>query len=76
MSFKHYTISDLIEGLTKEMEENGNLPVFLSIDEEGNAFHPVGEHIIEKTAEREGQTVTPFCFDNEEGKERLIIFPG
>ena len=70
MAFKPYKISDLIKGLQHQLKESGDLPVYLSIDEEGNAFNPVGQ--TERKVGKEEQMISPFEVTNG----RLIIYPG
>ena len=69
MAFKQYKISDLIKELEKQQREFGDLPVMLSVDEEGNEFNPIGNYISEKDGKKE--ITIPFSIEND----KLVIWP-
>lgn len=67
--FKQYKISNMIEALQSVKEEHGDLLIEMSIDEEGNAFHPLGDYVTETKGKKE--VLSPF----EIGSEMLTIYP-
>jgi hypothetical protein len=67
--FKPYNIDALIKALEESKAEHGNCLVEMSIDSEGNAFHPIGNYESVKGGKKE--IMLPFGF--EDGK--LIIYP-
>ena len=68
--FKQYKISDLIKRLEEQKAENGDLLVEMSIDEEGNAYHPLGDYVTEKEG---GKTEVMIPFEIGDGK--IIFYP-
>ena len=67
--FKPYKIDTLITALRIARKRHGNCFVEMSIDSEGNGFHPIGNY--ESTAKGKKDIILPFSFEN--GK--LIIYP-
>ena len=67
--FKQYRISDMIKILRKKQEEHGDLLVEMSVDEEGNCYHPIGDYIKEKDGKKE--ILIPFGID----EDKITIYP-
>jgi len=67
--FKQYKISDLIKRLQEQKDKHGDLKVEMSIDEEGNAYHPLGDYVSKKDGKEE--ILIPF----EIGDGKIVFYP-
>lgn len=68
-TFKQYKIDALIKALKDARKKHGNCLVEMSIDSEGNEFHPIGNY--ESVNDGKKEIMLPFGFENG----RLIIYP-
>lgn len=68
-TFKQYKIDTLITALKIARKKHGNCSVEMSIDSEGNEFHPIGNY--ESITDGKKEVILPFSFKND----KLVIYP-
>ncbi len=68
-AFKPYRIDDMVKALLEQKKKHGNLLVEMSVDEEGNEFHPIGDYVTE--TKDEINVSVPFGIDGK----KITIYP-